>query len=77
LENYIISQVENYSQTNASKCINFVDKPVVSCLFWKLFFDGSKTNNGAGEGCILVSLEGENNMLTCRFEFECKNNISE
>lgn len=37
LENYVVYQVEIFSQTHTSKCVNFVDKPVVSSLFWKLF----------------------------------------
>lgn len=45
LENFVISQVENYSQTDASKCIDFVDKHIVIYLFWKLFFGGYKSNN--------------------------------
>jgi hypothetical protein len=35
-------------------------------LFWTLYFDGSKSNDGAGAGCILVSPEGEKTMLACR-----------
>jgi len=77
LENSVVSQVEIFSQTGTSKCINFVDKPIVSSLFWKLFFDGSKSNDGAGAGCILVSLEGEKTMLACRLEFDCANNTIE
>jgi len=46
-------------------------------LFWKLFFDGSKSNDGAGAGCILVSPQGEKTMLACRLEFECTNNTAE
>ena len=41
------------------------------------FFDGSKSNNGVGEGCILVSPKGEKTMLACRLEFDCTNNIAE
>jgi len=59
LENSIVSQFEIFSQTNTSKFVNFVDKPIVKSLFWKLFFDGSKSNDGAGASCILVSLEGD------------------
>jgi len=77
LENYITSQIKNYSQTYSSKCINFVNKPVVNSLFWKLFFDGYKSNDGAGAGCILVSPEGEKTMLACKLEFECMNNTIE
>ena len=60
LEKIVVSQIENYSQTDTSKCVNFVKKPVHKSLFWKLFFDGSKSNDGAGAGCILVNPEGEN-----------------
>ena len=45
-------------------------------MFWKLFFDGSKSNEGAGAGCMLVSLEGDKTMLTCRLKFECTNNTT-
>lgn len=58
-ENLVISKVENYSQIDSSKCINFVDKPVVNPLFWKLFFDGSKFIDGVGASQILVSAKGE------------------
>ena len=54
-----------------------VDKHVNKYLFWKLFFDGSKSNDGAGAGCILVSPKGEETMLTCRLEFDCTNNTTE
>lgn len=49
LENPVASHIENYSQTDSSKCINFVDKLVVNSLFWKLFFDGYKSNDGVGQ----------------------------
>ena len=55
LEHSVLSQVEIFSQTDSSKCINFIDSPVNKYLFWKLFFYGSKSNEGAGAGCVLVS----------------------
>ena len=55
LERSVLSQVENFSQTDSSKCINFIDNPINKSLFWKLFLDGSKSNEGAGAGCVLVS----------------------
>ena len=64
LENFVVSQVENFSRTYTSKCVNFVDKPIVISLFWKLFFDGYKSNDGAGAGFILVSPEGEKNYVS-------------
>jgi len=60
---YVSSQTENFSQTNASSCINiveyFVNKP--NDLFWTLYFDGSKSNDGAGAGCILINSNREKN----------------
>lgn len=73
----MLSQVEKFSQTDSYKCINFIDSPVNKYLFWKLFYDGSKSNEGAGAGCVLVSPEGDKTMLTCRLEFECTNNTVE
>ena len=77
LENSVLSQVEIFSQTDSSKCVDFLDKPVNTSLFWKLFFDGSKSNEGAGGGCMLISPEGNKIMLTCRLEFDCTNNTAE
>lgn len=77
LENSIVSQIGNYSQTDTSKCLNFVDKHVHKYLFRKLFFDGSRSIDGVGARCILFSQEGEKQMLACRLEFNCTNNIVE
>ena len=77
LEHYVLSQVEFFSQIDSSKCINFIDSPVNKSLFWKLFFDGSKSNEGVGVGCVLVSLEGKKTMLTYKLEFYCTNNTTE
>ena len=68
------SHIENFSQTDRSRCVNIVgetvNKIVDNYLFWSLYFDGSKSSEGAGAGCILVSPEGEKTMLSCRLEFE-------
>ena len=77
LEHFVLSQVENFSQIDSSKCVNFVDSLVNNSLFWKLFFDGSKSNDGGGAGCVLVSPEGNKTMLICRLKFDCTNNIAE
>lgn len=77
LENFVLSQIENFSQTNTSRCINFIDKPINKTLFWKNFIDGSKSNDGIGSGCILFSPKGEKTMLTCRLDFDCTNNTVE
>ena len=75
--NAVVSQIDNFSQTYSSKCINFVDKTIVNSLFWTLYFDGSKSEDGVGAGCILISQEGEKTMLACRLEFYCTSNITE
>ena len=74
LDHSVLSQVENFSQTNSFKCVNFIDSPINKSLFWKLFFYGSKSNDGAGAGYVLVSPEGNKTMLTCRLKFDCTNN---
>ena len=38
LEHSVLSQVENFSQTDSSKCFNFIDSLVNKSLFWRLFF---------------------------------------
>ena len=77
LEHSVLSQVEIFSRTDSSKCINFLDSLVNKSLFWKLFFDGSKSNEGAGARCVLISPEGDKIMLICRLEFDCTNNTTE
>ena len=79
--NHVSSQIENFSQTDRSRCFNDDEKTinmfVNTPLFWSLYFDGSKSSEGSGAGCILVSPEGEKTMLSCRLEFECTNNTAE
>jgi hypothetical protein len=41
---------------------------------WALYFDGSKSQEGLGAGCILINLKGKRNFLPYRLEFECTNN---
>jgi ribonuclease HI len=44
---------------------------------WTLFFDGSKSLEGAGVGCILKDLKGTKMLIACRLEFPCTNNTVE
>ena len=41
------------------------------------FFDGSKTLEGSGAGCVLIDPKKNKHFLSCRLEFECTNNITE
>ena len=43
----------------------------------EIIFDGSKSNDGAGAGCILVSPQGEKTMLAFKLEFDFTNNTAE
>jgi hypothetical protein len=44
---------------------------------WTLYFDGSKSQEGSGAGCILIDQKGKCHFLSCRLEFECTNNTVE
>ena len=44
---------------------------------WKLYVDGSATNNASGAGIILVTPTGHNFHSALRFKFEATNNESE
>jgi ribonuclease HI len=44
---------------------------------WSLYFDGSKSKEGAGVGCIIIDPAGNKTLLACRLEFECTNNVAE
>ena len=42
-----------------------------------LFFDGSKTLEGSGAGCVLIDPKKNKHFLSCRLEFEFTNNTAE
>jgi hypothetical protein len=44
---------------------------------WSLYFDGSKSKEGAGAGCIIINPAGNKTLMACRLEFECTNNTAE
>jgi ribonuclease HI len=44
---------------------------------WSLYFDGSKSKEGAGVGYIIIDLAGNKTLMACRLEFECTNNTVE
>ena len=44
---------------------------------WSLYFDGSKSKEGAGAGCLLIDPFGKRYFVACRLEFECTDNIAE
>jgi ribonuclease HI len=44
---------------------------------WTLYFDGSKSQEGSGAGCILINQKGKHHFLSCRLEFKCTKNTAE
>jgi hypothetical protein len=44
---------------------------------WSLYFDGSKSKEGAGAGCVIIDPIGNKTLIACRLEFECTNNTTE
>ena len=46
-------------------------------IFWFLYFDGSKTQEGSGVGCVLIDSEKNKHFLSYRLEFESMNNTVE
>lgn len=76
----VTSQIENFSQTNSYRCVNIVELLVdnlVDNFFRSLYFEGSRSNDGVGVGCILVNINGKKTMLSYRLEFKCTNNVAE
>lgn len=74
--NTLVYQIEFFSQTDASKCVNLVDKISNNSLFWTLYFDSSKSKDGASVGCILINLQEEKTMLDFRLELHCTNKLN-
>jgi ribonuclease HI len=44
---------------------------------WTLYFDGSKSQEGLRERCILIDPKGKQNFLSWKLEFQCTNNTVE
>jgi ribonuclease HI len=44
---------------------------------WSLYFDGSKSKEGVGAGCVLIDPMGNKTLIAFRLEFECTNNTFE
>ena len=63
----IVKLVTNLEDT--FKQVDLEDK------FWILYFDGSKTQEGWGVGCVLIDPKKNKHFLSYRLEFECTNNI--
>ena len=67
------SEVVTYTQTSTLLNIptTFDDEKI-----WSLYFDGSKSKEGAGVGCVLIDPTGNKTFIACRLEFKCTNNTA-
>ena len=55
--------------------VNIIEsKVVVNSSTWTLYFDGSKSKEGARVGCLLIDPKGNKTCIACRLEFDCTNN---
>ena len=68
----IINDVDNHNIVNIIK-----SKVVVNSSTWTLYFDGAKSKEGAGAGCILINPQGNKTCIACRLQFNCTNNTVE
>ena len=50
---------------------------LIECCEWKLYFDGTVNNRGAGIGVILVTSEGETIPIAKKLDFKVTNNMAE
>ena len=60
--------------TNLGKDTNHVE---LEDMFWFLYFDGSKTQEGLKVGHMLIDSENNKQLLSCRLEFECMKSTTE
>ena len=44
---------------------------------WTLYYDGSKTHDGAGARCILLYPQNNKFLTSCQIEFYCTNSTAE
>ena len=61
----IVNNVDNYDYVHIVE-----SKVVADSSTWILYFDGSKSKEGAGVGCFLIDPKGNKNCIACRIEFE-------
>ena len=64
----IVNYVHSHNIVNIIKI-----KVVVNSSTWTLYFDGSKSKEGVGAGCLLIDPKGNKTCIACRLEFNCTN----
>jgi hypothetical protein len=68
------SKVTAYTQTTTlSSTPNIANDEQIGSLY----FDGSKSREGVGVGCVLIDPTRNKTFISCRLEFEYTNNTTE
>lgn len=59
--------------------VEFIDSEIVNveAKTWQLYFDGSYTQHGSGEGILLITPQGSTIPKSYKLLFPCTNNIAE
>ncbi|XP_057723408.1 uncharacterized protein LOC130939312 [Arachis stenosperma] len=70
IANFLVDHSNNLNDQGA----NIIDVHV-DC--WKLYFDGSKHNDGAGVGILIISPEGVPSEFLFELKYPCSNNVAE
>lgn len=57
--------------------VNTLKAYMISIEIWIVYYDRSKTHDGAGAGYLLVDPKKNKFLISCRLEFQCTNNTAE
>ena len=69
---------EIVNDVDSHNIVNIIEsKVVVNSSTWTLYFDGSKSKEGAGDGFLLIDPERNKACIVCSLEFNCTNNTVE
>jgi hypothetical protein len=68
------SEVMTYTQTSS---LPSMPSTADEAQIWSLYFDGFKSKEGVGAGCVLIDPAGNKTFIACHPEFECTNNTVE
>ena len=68
----VVDKVDNHDHVHIIE-----SKVIADNSTWTLYFDGSKSKEGARAGCILIYPKGNKICISCILEFDCTNNIVE
>jgi ribonuclease HI len=73
---FITNPEQQYEISSYTQMKTLANKPniVDDDQIWSLYFEGSKSQEEAGYGCVLIYPTGNKTFIAFRLEFECTNN---